>query len=280
MRITGKMVLFLLVLCLPAFAQERGQSGSGAGTGERGAPAATPASSAAAAPSTARVSSSESSSSMGVQSREAYLGMGSSTPVFARGIAPQTPNLENTSFTSANTYYGWHSFYFQLMNRYRLDPEYARRLYINREPLLTPGIVRLAMFRPMALSSRILAELDSLEQMIQDHQAGNSLNKQEIALKMRNIRNLTKQINSETNWSFVDQRKDQDILKGIQTKQLGLDGIARMHEIAVDLHNQLRNWYQASSTNTISASSLQSPSIESLTRGIQKISQAVESSMR
>jgi len=161
-----------------------------------------------------------------------------------------------------------------------LSPDYTHRFVVNREPQLTPYMLRLVTRTPLRLSSQMLADVDDLQLMIQALEQGKPVDKQDAAVKIADIRSLAKAISKSTDWDYVDQRKQQDILKGVQIDGLNPDGIVKLREVVTDLHTQLSNWYSSSSTSTISASTLMQPSIGSLTKGIEKLSKAMEDSLR
>jgi len=177
-------------------------------------------------------------------------------------------------------YWNWQHFFSRLQNEYYFSPVYSRRFLVNREPLLTPSLLRIAVRKPLRLSSVLISELDNLDAMLLKMKNGEDIDKKQIALKIREIRDISKQISKSSDWDVIDQRKDKDILKGMQLAGFSLEDRARLREIATDLHTQLQDWYNSSSTNTISATSLTQPSIESLTKGIEKISKAMEKSVK
>ena len=193
-----------------------------------------------------------------------------------------TPNLQGTSWYSPDSYYQWQTFMWHLQMRYgMLDPRYVSRFYRNSgEPLLTPQILKLALREPVGLSTQLVRAVDSLELMLLDRQAGKPVNKQEIAAKTQVIRDLAKKIRQDHSMVFVDQRLDRDMVKGKEADNLGLEAISRLRVMALDLNNQLKEMYDQTKTSIVSVGNLSQPSIESLSKGIEKLSKVIENSAR
>ena len=136
------------------------------------------------------------------------------------------------------------------------------------------------MSQPLSLSNRLLASIDQLETLIQDQQAGNQVNKDEIEAKTEEIKDLAKQIRQDQSIEFFDQRKDKNLLKGTEYKELGFEAIAQMREMALDLNHQIRDLYEQTSTATVSVDALSAPSFSSLSKGIERLSKVVSESAR
>lgn len=172
------------------------------------------------------------------------------------------------------------SFYDYLQMRYLMNGLYFNRFYNNVEPLVTPQLLRLTTREPLRLSMQMITAVDELEAMLQALQAGKPVNKQEISAKAQEIRELAKHIRQDQALSFIDQRKDKDILKGNNIENLGLEAISQLREMVTDLNTQLKGMYTQSTTSTISVNSLTQPSLESLSKGIERISRVIENSAK
>ncbi len=190
------------------------------------------------------------------------------------------PKLEGTSFTSVNTYYAWQDFYGYLRMHYMMNGLYFSRFYRNCEPLVTPQLMRLTTREPLRLSLQMMTAVDELEAMLQAREAGKPVSKQEITAKAQEIRELAKRIRQDQALTFIDQRKDKDILKGNNIESLGLESVARLREMVTDLNSQLKSLYAENATSTVSVNSLSQPSFESLSKGIEKLSKAIENSAK
>jgi hypothetical protein len=272
--------VFAIALGLPAGAQDRhasGRSGNNGSSGGGNVSSTYSSSSSTSTSSVSTVSSTSSSVSQSYDYRGAAHGYSSNAPNSAGIVAPSP---QYSSFTTWNMYWDWQHFYSRLQNEYLLNPTYGHRFMVNREPLLTPSLLRIAVRKPLRLSSTLMSNLDALDAMLQKLQNGEQADKTQITLQIREIRKIAKQISNSSDWNLIDQRKDKDILKGTQLGGISLSDSARLREIATDLRTQLQSWYNSSSTNTISASSLTQPSIASLTKGIEKISKAMENSVK
>jgi len=266
-----------IAFSLPALAQDHGARGDNGKGGSRGSGDINSGNSS--------ISSQHSwggSTMIPMGSRDFSHGSGSygSYPGTIGPKAITVPNPQYSSFTTWNTYWNWQYFFYRLQTQYYLDPGFAHRFVVNREPLLTPSLLHMAVMTPLRLSSLMLAEMNDLDLMLQNFQNGKNVDRAQITLKIREIRKIAKQISGGSDWDLIDQRKNKDILKGLQFGDSALNDSIRLRKIATDLHAQLQNWYTSSNTNTISASTLAQPSIESLTRGIEKISKAMENSVR
>ncbi len=271
-------VVVLSVLALPAFTQGRPASsdrGSNPGAGV----ASTPAPSISSTPSSSGyisrgVSTSRDTGHWGTASVS-----GTGGPVRGAMYAPP-PKLQGTSFSSVNTYYQWQDFYFYLQTRYLMNGLYFDRFYRNTEPLITPQLLKLTTREPLRLSMEMITAVDDLEAMLQALQAGKPVNKQDIAAKAQGIRELAKQIRQNQALSFVDQRKEKDILKGNNIETMGLEAISQLREMVTDLNTQLKSMYSQATTSTVSVNSLTQPSLESLSKGIERASRAIENSAK
>ena len=191
-----------------------------------------------------------------------------------------TPDLRGTSFVSTNSYFQSMDFFYWVRRNYILDRYYFSRFYRNTEPLITPQLARLTLRKPLALSNRLLITVDELEALIRDAQAGKQVDKQQIADKTKEVRELAKQLRQDQSLNYFDQRKDRDLLKGTRYGDLGLEAVAQLREMALDLNSQIRSLYEQSSTSTVSVDSLAQPSFMSLSKGIDKLSRVISSSAR
>jgi uncharacterized coiled-coil DUF342 family protein len=168
--------------------------------------------------------------------------------------------------------YLWSNYnWFQLMQFGLWD---MHRFYINREPLITPQMVRLTLDTPLAASERLLADVDALQALVDDMQAGKPVTKEQISAKTQEIRELAKRIRSSQSIAFFDLGKRQDVTKGVD--KLGLGAISQLREMALDLNGQLKGMYNQTATSTISVNSLNQASFESLSKGIEKLSKVIE----
>ncbi len=268
-------VLVISVLALPAFSQGRPGGSSdrdhgSSGAGVSSAPAVSPM------PSVGSYGSREVSAPRDTGRMVSY-GSGGA----GRGTAYlPAPNLKGTSFTTLTTFYDWQNFYYYLQTRYMMNSLYFTRFYRNVEPLVTPQLLRLTMREPLRLSMQMMTAVDELEALLQARQSGKPVDKQEIAAKAEEIRDLAKHIRSNQALSFVDQRKEKDVLKGDNIEKLGLEAVSQLREMATDLNTQLKAMYTQDTTSTVSVSSLSQPSISSLSKGIEKLSRAIESSAK
>jgi len=267
----GGLVSLSLILCAPMMAQDRG----GRQTDARGAAAGSTAG------RSAGVSSAPLSSTSGI-TRGRAVGSGTyiSSPTRPSGGGSYTPNLKQTSFTSSRSYYNSLNYFYWVHNNFYLDGYYFSRFYRNTEPLITPKLARLTMSQPLNLSNRLLASIDELEALIQDQQAGKQVDKDQIAEKTVEISDLAKQIRHDQSVVFFDQRKEKNLLKGTQYKDLGPEAIGQMREMALDLNHQIRNLYEQKSTATVSVEALSAPSFSSLSKGIERLSKVVSESAR
>jgi hypothetical protein len=268
---------FAVAVALPADAQTHQASGRSGNNGSSGAA------------STGSVSASTSSSSSSISYSTTSAGSSSSdyrgaSHGFSPNVSNQSgyiaPSPQYSSFTTYNMFWDWQHFFSRLQTEYYLNPAYGHRFMVNREPLLTPSLLRIAVRKPLRLSSTLISKLDDLDAMLLKVRSGENVDKEQITLKIQEIRQIAKKISKSSDWNLIDQRKDKDVLKGMQLKDFSLDDSARLREIAADLHTQLQSWYDSSSTNTISAASLTQASIESLTKGIEKISKAMENTIK
>ena len=254
-------VVVLFIMALPALSQGRpGSSGSSAGSGS-GASVGAGSRAVVASPSSVRSFPSTSGARIG-------------------GTSVSVPRLQGTSFATVNTWIAWQTFYSYLSMQYLLSGNYFNRFYRNVEPLVTPQLLRLTTREPLRLSMEMMNAADQLEALLQDRQAGKPVTREQIADKAQEIRDLSKRIRHDQALTFIDQRKEMDLLKGDSIESKGMEAISQLREMATDLNTQLREMYSQSSTSTVSVTTLTQPSLASLSKGIEKLSKVIESSAK
>lgn len=264
-------ILTILLIALPLAAQGSRSSGGGGDRGSGG----TSVGSAVADTRSASVSSSSSSSVSGN-----YSGGSRSAGYGGTPASFYNPGLQGSSFSSLYSYYSWYDYYSYLCSRYLLNSFYFSRFYRNSEPLITPTLLKLTLREPLSLSSQMLASIDQLEQMVRDAQAGKDVDRQALAAKTKEIRDLAKEIRQNQTLARWDLRKDANLYKEDGLDILSPEGFDKLREMAVDLNSQLKNMYNLSSTSTISLNSFDGPSLASLAKGIVRMSKAIESSSK
>jgi hypothetical protein len=141
-------------------------------------------------------------------------------------------------------------------------------------------ILKLAVRQPLRQALSLLQDIDDLEALLAEKEAGRPVDKQAIAEKTKEIRELTKSIRDDQALSQIDQRLDQDAFKGMDADKLGLEAIARLREVANDLTTQLRNMYEDQDPATVSVQSLKMPSFASMTKQIDRLTKVIDSSAR
>ncbi len=218
-----------------------------------------------------------------VSSRDVYSNSSSrvvnntSFPSGSSGVA-HTPDLSRSSFVSQSLWLRSQDYFWYLQSYYGVNPYYFRRFYRNSEPLMTPQIAKLTLRQPVANSMGMLAAVDQLEALIRDRQEGKNVSQQEIAAKTDQIRKLAKEIRNDQSVAFFDQRKEKDLLKGMNLNTL--EALAQLREMITDLNVQLKGLYDQSQTFAVSVDSLTQPSLNSLSKGIEKLSKSIETSAR
>jgi hypothetical protein len=271
--------LLAVMISLPAFAQDRTRPAGEATAGRT--VAAAPDVRGAASGISSRATSAPSYGGFGGYSNPSNRGFNpspsSSSPSPAIGWMPR---LQGTSFYTYGQYFYWNDFLYQLRNRYFFDPMYFSRFYRNSEPLLTPGLQRLAVRDPLMLSRQMIGAVDELSQMIEARQAGQPIARELIVAKVREIRELAKKIRGDKLLPYVDQRKEMDVLGGRNVNSLGFGAIEELRGMALDLNSQLRNLYAVTSTASISVSELSQPSFSSLSKGIERLCKVIENSAK
>lgn len=188
--------------------------------------------------------------------------------------------LQQTSFGTATNYYNWTSYYSHLVTSYDMAPSYFGRFYRNREPLITPEIMKRTLAEPLRLSQEILDSIDQIEELVlQDSASRPESDRAALINKSRRIRELAKRIRNNETLTTVDLRKEEKLYDVDPRASLDPEAVERMREMAVDLDRQLRNMY-SSSTSTVSVESYKEHSLESLAKGIEKVCKSIEYSAR
>ena len=266
-------IVLVFIIALPVAAQ------SGDRGGGRDVPGNTSSSSTASIASRG-ISTSTSAPSVSSTSRDYSSGSPSYIGSTSGTSSSYTPNLQGTSFSTPNSYYMFQDFYYYLRTAYHMNPYYFSRFYRNSEPLITPQMLKLTLRQPMALSSRMLVAIDSLEAMLKDRQTGKAVDKQVLIAKSQEIRGLAKQIRQDQTLSYIDLRKDKNALKDDSRDVLSPEAISKLRDMATELNRQLKYMYNLSSTSTVTINSFSEPSLESLAKGIERLSKAIESSSK
>jgi len=191
-------------------------------------------------------------------------------------VIDNTPRIQGTSFNSVNSYYYWNDYYFYMMARYHLNELYFRRFYVNSEPLLTPQLIKLTLREPLRLSERMANAVDELDALVQQSQSGAAVDKEQLRAKAEEISELAKRVRQDGMLGYVDLRKSRDLVKDMDSKSVTPEVVAQLREMVTDLNAQLRGMYNQSSTATVSAASYTAPSLESLSKGIEKLSKSLK----
>ncbi len=192
------------------------------------------------------------------------------------GTAVYQPDLRGSSFGSFNSYSTWNNYYSYLTASFDVSPVYFDRFYRNTEPLITPAMLKLTLREPIKLSSEMLDSIDRLQEMLEAKRSGASTDREALMEKSKHIRKLAKRIRHNQTLVCVDLRKNKNLYSGGEKDAFNPEEMQRLRGMATDLDRQLKNMYRQSSTSTVSVESYKEPSLESLTKGIEKICKAIE----
>jgi hypothetical protein len=191
-----------------------------------------------------------------------------------------SPNLRGTSFGSYTLYTSWNNYYSYLNQNYSLNPTYFTRFYHNREPLVTPAMLRLTLRQPLFISTEIVRMIDQLEMLYRLSNEGNKVDKETLINKAQSIRKLAKTIRSNRTLSLIDLRSETRVINENEFSAVSLESIAKLRELALSLNHQLSNMISNASSSTISVESYQEASFESISKGIEKVCKAIEHSSK
>lgn len=200
----------------------------------------------------------------------------SSSSTSNAGTGVYQPNLQGSSFRTFNSYYMWNSYYSYLSTSFNVSPIYFDRFYRNTEPLITPVMLKLTLREPIRLTSEMLDSIDRLQEMLEAGLSGTSTDRQALMGKSKHIRELAKRIRQNQTLSYVDLRENKNLYNKTEHNTFSPEAMQRLREMATDLDRQLRNMYRQAYTSTVSVESYQEPSLESLTKGIEKICKVIE----
>jgi len=297
-------LLVAFVIVSPAASQQR-NAPSGASDAGRGAASASAEAAASSASVGSYSSSTTSSSSYSYSTSPTFTG----NTGFGRNTATYSDtrlNLSGTSFSTNSMYRKWDQYYGVLSNyswdgciaykqgwgyvgtNYgtsahpycRINPIYFTRFYRNVEPLMTPALLKFTLQQPLLISQHMLQAIDQLETMLADARAGKPVDKEAIATKSREIRDYAKRIRQDRTLTLYDIRDETDVLGNGKIEALSPESIAKLRELALDVHLQLQNLSSLSSSSTMSVDSYKEPSFESMTKGIEKVCKAIENSSK
>jgi hypothetical protein len=170
----------------------------------------------------------------------------------------------------------WNNYYSYLSSNFDVNPVYFDRFYRNTEPLITPVMLKLTLREPIRLSSEMLDSIDRLQEMLEAGHSGASTDRQALLEKSRHVRELAKRIRQNQTLSYIDLRKNKNLYKSGEHDAFNPEAMQKLRSMATDLDRQLRNMDRQASTSTVSVESYQEPSLESLTKGIEKICKVIE----
>jgi hypothetical protein len=153
---------------------------------------------------------------------------------------------------------------------------YFDRFYRNTEPLITPGMLKLTLREPISLSSEMLDSINQLKEMLETDLSRTPTDRQALVEKSRHIRELAKRIRQNQTLSYIDLRGNKNLYSSGEHDAFSPEAIQKLHEMATDLNRQLKNMDHQASTSTVSVESYKEPSLESLTKGIEKICKVIE----
>ena len=170
----------------------------------------------------------------------------------------------------------WNNYYSYLSSSFDVNPVYFDRFYRNTEPLITPVMLKLTLREPIRLSSEMLDSIDRLQEMLEAGHSGASTDRQALLEKSRHVRELAKRIRQNQTLSYIDLRKNKNLYKSGEHDAFNPEAMQKLRSMATDLDRQLRNMDRQASTSTVSVESYQEPSLESLTKGIEKICKVIE----
>ena len=273
--ILGVCILLIVFLSiLPLSAQDRGApTGSNAGRG-------------AASGASSATTSMDATSGAVSTSGGTYTGYsdGMGNRAFGTSINSSTvrmfTRIQGISFYTTDLYNDWYDYYDYLLHYYSLSPWYFTRFIRNREPLITPEVLKLTLRQPLSTSAEMLKLIDDLQMMYADLQAGKDVDRDVIAAKSQMIRTLARQIRQDRTISLIDLRKETDLCKNDGHILFNADSIAKLREMTLGLVRQLNEMYELSSSSTVSVDSFQEPSFTSMTKGIEKVCKAIEKSSK
>jgi hypothetical protein len=192
------------------------------------------------------------------------------------GTAVYQPNLRGSSFRTFNSYYMWNNYYSYLSSNFALNPVYFDRFYRNTEPLITPVMLKLTLREPIRLSSEMLDSIDRLQEMLEAGLSGASTDRQALVERSKHIRELAKRIRQNQTLSYIDLRENKNLYSNGEHDAFSPEAMQKLRGMATDLDKQLRNMDHQASTSTVSVESYKEPSLESLTKGIEKICKEIE----
>jgi hypothetical protein len=192
------------------------------------------------------------------------------------GTAVYQPNLRGSSFRTFNSYYMWNNYYSYLSSSFNVNPVYFDRFYRNTEPLITPVMLKLTLREPIRLSSEMLNSIDQLQEMLEAGLSGASTDRQALVERSKHIRELAKRIRQNQTLSYIDLRENKNLYNNGEHDAFTPEAMQKLRGMATDLDRQLRNMDHQASTSTVSVESYKEPSLESLTKGIEKICKVIE----
>jgi len=282
----GFMLVLVLVVAVSVWAQNPGSQSSGSASSHGGGGSSSSAADRGVSVSSpsAPISPAPSSGSRDYVSPGNGGSYSSAPPRTFGGNPPvanvYTPNLTGTSFYSNDSYWRWLQFQYYMRSFYGMNSYYFNRFTTNREPLTTPELVKLTFRKPLKLSLQMLDAVQELEEMLNNSQSGQQVDKQALMSKIQEIRELDKQIQKDEGLDYFDQRRDKDAFKDLQVDKLGLDAIAKLREMVTDLSTQMKNMYNQTTPAVVSVQTLSEPSFKAMCKEIDKLTKVIETSAR
>jgi hypothetical protein len=158
-------------------------------------------------------------------------------------------------------------------------------LYAQGMPLLTEDLTKMALQDCTASSESIVQLAERLERIVDSYEAGqidHSGFTSQVAETVGGIRSLNKKIRKDQYLRYVDQRKSHKVAPVSRARSLaevrGL--VAELRRTASKMDEGLTSYYGGDGVQTISVSSLERPSFQTMTKQLDRIAKTIGKSVK
>jgi hypothetical protein len=219
-----------------------------------------------------------------------------SSPGTTAGHGGYTPGgrVGNNTYYPPGYYYNPRYYYFQdwfypyrcslffseLQFRYgAFYPTLFPTVRSNQELFLTKNSVKTALKESMAYTKELMQTFTELEELTQNPGAAvrNGETRKQVKALTAKIRGLSSKIRNDTFLNLLDMRKDKDLMKDASKGGSRSAELEKLGALIEQLHTELESMSNDNNPGVVSVKSYSSPSVRSITKGIEKLAKRIES---
>jgi hypothetical protein len=206
-------------------------------------------------------------------------------------LAPSAPPLQDYSTTAPSTkeYYHWYGFYDRLRNDFGLEYRWLYQLGFERfwygDSPLTQPVLTYALADSNLAAEELVERSLQLQDLVRRYDSG-LLQRDEFRIyaeqTVKRIRTLAKELRKDRYLDYIDLGHDIE-KQSFQTVS-SLPELTRLADqlafTAQTVRDNLHAYTEQNMTRTVSVGQLQRPSVESLSKNLERLAQTMEKSFK